>query len=112
MMGQWASRQRAVGKGSSSVNRDHETKCMSKFAFEASQSHRSERKVAKLRSNGQALGTRKGHRKIGEAYGPRYKKHMTNLSPDIAWKRERKLRNRKRIQDSFAYYTSSSSSKH
>ena len=92
-MGQWASSSKASPKQS----------YHSDFASKSEFAHRSERKVAKLRSNAEALGTRKGQRRIGHAYGARYKKHMANISPEIAWKRERKLRNRRRIHDSFTY---------
>jgi len=86
-MGQWAS--------------TSSTKTKSDLASKSEFTYRSERKVAKLRSNSQASGTRKAQRRIGQAYGARYKKHMANIPSDIAWKRERKLRNRRRIQDSF-----------
>ena len=86
-MGQWASTSSTMTK----------TDLSSKSEL----SYRSERKVAKLRASADASGTRKAQRRIGQAYGARCKKHMANISSDIAWKRERKLRNRRRIQDSF-----------
>ena len=88
-MGQWASSSKATTK----VCHGQNWASKSEFAY------RSERKVAKLRANDQALGTRKGQRRVGQAYGARYKKHMTNIAPDIAWKRERKLRNRRKHQE-------------
>ena len=88
-MGQWASTSSTMTK----------TDLSSKSEL----SYRSERKVAKLRASAEASGTRKAQRRIGQAYGARCKKHMANISSDIAWKRERKLRNRRRIQDSFLW---------
>ena len=88
-MGQWAS--------------TSSTKTKTDLASKSELSYRSERKVAKLRASAEASGTRKAQRRIGQAYGARCKKHMANISSDIAWKRERKLRNRRRIQDSFLW---------
>ena len=96
-MGQWASKQSSRHKISGS-----EPKNISKLTSSES-AYRSQRKVARLRSNSQAQASRKGQRKVKEVYGARYIKHMQNVSPDIAWKRERKLRNRKKVQDSLHF---------